>query len=110
MPTRRGSRRFVATLLFTDIVGSTDTAARVGDRAWRQLLEEHNAVVRRELRGAHGREMDTAGAGFFPVCAPPGAGARCAGPSAGGGSPRALQIRAGVHPGGCELIGGKAGG
>src|SRR3954454_2497264 len=110
MPTRRGSRRFVATLLFTDIVGSTDTAARIGDRAWRQLLEEHNSVVRRELRGAHGREMDTAGDGFFAVFDTPEAAVRCAAAIAAGVVPLGLQIRAGVHTGECELIGGKAGG
>jgi peptide/nickel transport system substrate-binding protein len=110
MPTRRGSRRFLATLLFTDIVGSTDLAARVGDREWRRLLEDHNTVVRRQLRAAHGREMDTAGDGFFAVFDTPEAAVRCAAAIARAVEPLGLQIRAGVHTGECELIGGKAGG
>jgi hypothetical protein len=64
---RLATRRFLATVLFTDIVGSTSRAAELGDRAWRDLLERHNAVVRRELRAFGGREMDTAGDGFFAV-------------------------------------------
>lgn len=110
MPTRRGSRRFLATLLFTDIVGSTDTAARVGDREWRRLVEEHNAVVRRELRTHRGREMDTAGDSFFAVFDTPEAAVRCAAAIGRAVTPLQIEVRAGVHTGECELIGGKAGG
>src|SRR5581483_1784090 len=59
------SERVLATLLFTDIVGSTERAARRGDTAWRELLQRHHAAVRRELARFHGRELDTAGDGFF---------------------------------------------
>ena len=61
----RGSERVLATILFTDIVGSTELAARVGDSAWRELLQRHHAIVRRELARYQGRELDTAGDGFF---------------------------------------------
>jgi class 3 adenylate cyclase len=61
----RGSRRFVATVVFTDIVGSTGIASELGDRGWRRLLGDHHALVRRELRKYRGREIDTAGDGFF---------------------------------------------
>lgn len=110
MPTRRGSRRFLATLLFTDIIGSTDHAGRVGDREWRHLVEEHNAVVRRELRTHRGREMDTAGDGFFAVFDTPEAAVRCAVAISRAVERLGLQVRAGIHTGECELIGGKAGG
>jgi class 3 adenylate cyclase len=79
MPQRRlATRRFLATVLFTGIVGSTQHAAEMGDRAWRDLLERHNAVVRRELKVYGGREMDTAGDGFFAVFESPERAVRCA--------------------------------
>src|SRR5262249_56174259 len=58
--------RVLATILFTDIVGSTKLAAELGDRAWRELLERHHALVRAELARLRGREVDTAGDGFLP--------------------------------------------
>jgi hypothetical protein len=61
----RERERVLATILFTDIVGSTELAARLGDTAWRELLERHHAIVRRELARFRGRELDTAGDGFF---------------------------------------------
>src|SRR5439155_23217449 len=61
----REQERVLATILFTDIVGSTEQAGRLGDSAWRQLLERHHAVIRRELARFQGRELDTAGDGFF---------------------------------------------
>ena len=57
----------LATLLFTDIVGSTELAAELGDRRWTELLDDHRAVVRRELERYGGREIDTAGDGFFRI-------------------------------------------
>lgn len=110
MPTRREHRRFLATLLFTDIVGSTDLAARVGDREWRQLVEQHHRAVRHQLRLHQGREMDTAGDGFFAVFEAPESAVRCAVAISAAVAPFGLEIRAGVHTGECELIGGKAGG
>src|SRR5689334_12380196 len=62
---RRSPERFLATILFTDIVGSTDQAVRLGDRAWQRLVAAHHRAVRRELHRYGGRELDTAGDGFF---------------------------------------------
>jgi peptide/nickel transport system substrate-binding protein len=111
MPHRRvAARRFLATVLFTDIVGSTQHAARLGDRAWRDVLEKHNAVVRRELKVYGGREMDTAGDGFFAVFEAPERAVRCAASVTSALSPLGLQVRAGLHTGECEMVGGKVGG
>jgi class 3 adenylate cyclase len=57
--------RVLATVLFTDVVGSTEAATRLGDRAWRELLGRHHALIRKELRRWRGREIDTAGDGFL---------------------------------------------
>lgn len=97
-------------MLFTDIVGSTERAAGLGDRAWRELLERHHAVVRRELRAFGGREMDTAGDGFFAVFEAPERAVRCAESIVRSVAGLGLEVRAGVHMGECELIDGKVGG
>jgi YVTN family beta-propeller protein len=107
---RQATRRFLATVLFTDIVGSTARAAELGDRAWRDLLERHNALVRRELKAFDGREMDTAGDGFFAVFETPERAVRCAEAIITAVVPIDLLVRAGVHMGECEVIGGKVGG
>jgi YVTN family beta-propeller protein len=107
---RRQSRRFLATVLFTDIVGSTEHATRLGDRAWRGLIERHHAVVRRELKVFGGREMDTAGDGFFAVFEAPERAVRCAESISAALQPTGVQIRAGVHMGECEVVDGKVGG
>src|SRR5207245_6617498 len=73
-----GSDRSLATVLFTDIVGSTDRARRLGDRRWRYLLEDHHAQVRRLLERFRGVEVDTAGDGFFATFEGPARGGRCA--------------------------------
>src|SRR5918997_3060499 len=70
--------RVLATVMFTDIVGSTDRAAALGDRAWRDVLEQHHALVRRELERVRGREVDTAGDGFFATIDGPARAVRCA--------------------------------
>ena len=102
-------RRFV-TVLFTDIVGSTDIAAELGDRRWRELVRRHHAIVRSELKRFDGREMDTAGDGFFAVFDSPGAAIRCACSIAERVRHVGLEIRAGLHGGEVELGGGKASG
>jgi class 3 adenylate cyclase len=106
---RRGVQgdRFLATVLFTDIVGSTERVAALGDRAWRLLLEDHNAVVRRALAEHGGREVDTAGDGFLAVFDGPAAAIRCALAIRDDVRGLGLEIRAGVHSGECELVEGK---
>ncbi|MDP9300144.1 MAG: hypothetical protein M3P43_04495 [Actinomycetota bacterium] len=71
-------KRFLATVLFTDIVGSTDVATSLGGRRWRELLARHHAIIRRELKHFGGREIDTAGDGFFATFEAPADGIRCA--------------------------------
>ena len=78
MRRRSGNRRQLATVLFTDIVGSTERAAALGDRAWRQLLDRHHRVVRRILRRHDGHEVDTAGDGFFATFTAPVDAISCA--------------------------------
>ncbi|TMM02481.1 MAG: hypothetical protein E6G02_11145 [Actinobacteria bacterium] len=65
-------------MLFTDIVGSTERAAEVGDRSWRELLGQHHALIRRELARFRGEEKDTAGDGFFATFDGPARAIRCA--------------------------------
>jgi class 3 adenylate cyclase len=100
----------LATILFTDIVGSTERAAEVGDRAWRDLLQDHHVVVRRELSRFRGRELDTAGDGFFAVFDGPARAISCARAIVGALGELGLEIRAGVHTGECELHDGKVAG
>lgn len=107
---RVGSERVLATVLFTDIVGSTELASRLGDSAWRDLLQRHHAIVRRELARFQGRELDTAGDGFFAAFDGPARAVLAA--SAIRDSLRALEleIRAGLHTGECEASDGKIAG
>jgi pimeloyl-ACP methyl ester carboxylesterase len=102
--------RVLATVLFTDIVGSTQRAAELGDRRWRQLLERHNAVVRCELERFRAREIDTAGDGFLAAFDGPARAVRCAAAIRESLRPLGLEIRAGLHTGECERIGDKLGG
>ncbi len=92
----------LATLLFTDIVGSTERAASLGDSAWRELLERHHSVVRRELARFRGEEKDTAGDGFFATFDGPARAIRCAEAVHDGVRELGLEVRAGVHTGECE--------
>ena len=100
----------LATVLFTDIVGSTERAAELGDRAWRELLERHHALVRRELTRFRGEERDTAGDGFFATFDGPARAIRCAQAIVNGVRELGLEVRAGVHTGECELHDGKVAG
>lgn len=102
--------RMLATVLFTDIVDSTITAAKVGDRRWRELLETHNALVRRELLRYHGREVDSAGDGFLATFDGPARAIRCASTIVHGVRELGLAVRAGLHAGECEIADGKVAG
>jgi class 3 adenylate cyclase len=106
----RESDRVLATVLFTDIVGSTERAAHLGDARWREMLAAHHAIVRRELERYRGREIDTAGDGFFATFDGPARGIRCACAIRDRVRAVDLQIRAGLHTGECELVNGKVGG
>jgi class 3 adenylate cyclase len=102
--------RVLATVLFTDIVGSTARAAELGDRAWRALLERHHATVRAMLGRYRGKEIDTAGDGFFATFDGPARAVRCAQAIVEALRPLGLEVRAGVHTGEVETIDGKVGG
>jgi len=93
----------LATVLFTDLVGSTERAAKIGDRAWRDLVSRHNEVVRRELTRFRGVEMDTAGDGFFARFDGPARAIRSGQAIVDGVRSLGLDIRVGVHAGECEL-------
>jgi class 3 adenylate cyclase/pimeloyl-ACP methyl ester carboxylesterase len=102
--------RILATVLFTDIVGSTDAAARLGDRRWKDLLSEHHDAVRRQLAAFRGIERDTAGDGFMATFDGPARAIRCAQAIIASVHGLGLQVRAGIHTGECELMpGGLAG-
>jgi class 3 adenylate cyclase len=95
--------RVLATVLFTDITGSTTRAAELGDRRWADLLAAHHALVRRELERFNGREIDTAGDGFFATFDGPARAVRCACAIREAVESLDLTIRAGVHTGELEL-------
>ena len=100
----------LTTVLFTDIVGSTETAVSLGDRAWVSLVAEHHRRVRAQLARFRGREIDTAGDGFFASFDGPARAIRCAETIAEQVSDLGLTIRAGIHTGECELVDGKVAG
>jgi len=97
--------RVLATVLFTDIVGSTERAADLADAAWADLLEAHHARVREQLARYAGREIDTAGDGFLAIFDGPARGVRCAIAVAEALRPLGLEVRAGLHTGEIELAG-----
>jgi class 3 adenylate cyclase len=105
-----GSERVLATILFTDIVGSTAKAAAIGDARWRELLETHHRLIRRQLSRFRGRELDTAGDGFLASFDGPARAIQCAHAIIAALQDLDLGIRAGVHTGECELVNGKVGG
>ena len=96
--------RVLATVLFTDIVGSTARSAELGDAAWRDLLRDHHSRIRRELSRFRGREIDTAGDGFFATFDGPARAIRCACAARESVRDLGLEIRAGLHAGECELL------
>jgi class 3 adenylate cyclase len=104
------SERALATILFTDIVGSTEKAAQLGDRGWRQLLERHDAAVRRQLALHRGREVKTMGDGFLATFDGPARAIRCAAALQDEMERLGIEVRAGIHTGEVELIGDDVGG
>jgi class 3 adenylate cyclase len=102
--------RVLATILFTDIVGSTAKAVELGDARWRELLEDHHATVRRLLLRYRGTELDTAGDGFFAAFDGPARGIRCARAITESVRDLGIEVRAGLHTGECERMNAKVGG
>jgi len=102
--------RVLATVLFTDIVGSSEHAATLGDRAWRDVLQRHHEIVRSHLLRHRGVEVDTAGDGFFASFDGPARAIRCACAVTESVRELGIDVRAGLHTGECELVDGKVAG
>lgn len=102
--------RALATVLFTDLVGSTEQAVELGDRRWGDLLAQHHAAVRRELQRFDGIEIDTAGDGFFATFDGPARAIRCAQSIIDALRPLGLNVRAGLHTGVVERADSKVAG
>ena len=96
--------RVLATVLFTDIVNATKRAVELGDRQWRELLARHNSLIRRELARFRGREIDTAGDGFFVTFDGPARAIRCAEAIQNAVTQLGLTVRVGLHTGECEIL------
>jgi class 3 adenylate cyclase/pimeloyl-ACP methyl ester carboxylesterase len=107
---RRAIDRALATVLFTDIVHSTERAAALGDRRWHELLERHDSAVRRELQRFGGREVKRTGDGFLATFDGPARGVRCAAAIRDALNQLGLEVRSGLHTGECELFDGDIGG
>jgi class 3 adenylate cyclase len=97
--------RILATVPFTDIVGSTATAARLGDRRWKELIREHDSIVRRELARHRGREIHTTGDGFLATFDGPARAIRCAVAIRDAVREMSIEVRTGLHTGEIELHG-----
>jgi class 3 adenylate cyclase len=102
--------RVLATVLFTDIVGSSERAVELGDQRWRDLLGRHHAAVRREIARFRGREVDMAGDGVFATFDGPARGILCARAIVASAGELGLEVRAGLHTGECEVLGEKVAG
>jgi pimeloyl-ACP methyl ester carboxylesterase len=100
--------RVLKTIVFTDLVGSTERVSSLGDQAWRRLLEQHHATIRRELARFSGEEIDTAGDGFLALFDGPARGIHCALAIRAALAPLDLAVRAGVHTGEVELPQGQS--
>lgn len=102
--------RILTTVLFTDIVGSTERAAAVGDRHWKALLDDHDGIVRQHLRRFRGQEIKTTGDGFLASFDGPARAVRCASAISQATAAKGLPVRAGLHTGECEMRGDDLGG
>jgi class 3 adenylate cyclase len=102
--------RVLATVLFTDIVGSTEKAAALGDHRWRSLLDNHHATIRRNLARFRGHEVKSTGDGILATFDGPARGVRCACAIAEEIHPLGIDVRAGLHTGECEIMGEDVGG
>ncbi|MDP1820548.1 MAG: adenylate/guanylate cyclase domain-containing protein [Acidimicrobiales bacterium] len=102
---RRPVERVLLTVLFTDVVGSTETATEMGDARWREVLEEHHQLVRRQIDGHGGREVKTTGDGFLATFDSPSRAVECATAIRHAIRALGLEIRAGLHTGECEVVG-----
>jgi class 3 adenylate cyclase len=102
--------RVLATILFSDIVGSTRLAARVGDHQWREMLDNYYALVHKDLSTFRGREVSRTGDGFLATFDGPARAIRCACAIRDEVKALGLEVRSGLHTGECELIGGNVGG
>ncbi|HEY1591660.1 MAG TPA: adenylate/guanylate cyclase domain-containing protein [Solirubrobacteraceae bacterium] len=107
---QRTPERVLATVMFTDIVGSTDRAAEVGDRAWRKLLDRHNELIEERIDRYRGRVIKTVGDGFLVTFDGPARAVRCAQEIVECVKPLDLSVRCGLHTGECELIDDDVGG
>jgi class 3 adenylate cyclase len=108
--TRSDMNRVLYTVMFTDIVGSTNLASRMGDQRWRDLLDAHHMAVRRELLVFRGQEIDTAGDGFHATFDGPARAIHCAQAIRDSVRDLGLPVRIGVHIGECEVKGGRLSG
>jgi class 3 adenylate cyclase len=108
--TQRPPERVLSTVLFTDIVGSTERAAELGDRRWRELLDRHDQITRSEVERRRGRAVKSTGDGFLATFDGPARAIDCAKAVAAGVDGLGVQVRAGVHTGECELRGDDIGG
>jgi class 3 adenylate cyclase len=102
--------RVLATVLFTDIVGSTERQAAIGDARWKELVEQHHSAVRTEVVRFGGQEQDTAGDGFFVRFEGPARAIRCAQEVVASVRALGIEVRAGIHAGECEIVEGKCSG
>jgi class 3 adenylate cyclase/pimeloyl-ACP methyl ester carboxylesterase len=109
-PRRASIETVLSTVLFTDVVGSTERQARLGDRAWKDVIERHHAIVRESLSAWRGIENDTAGDGFYVTFDGPARAIHCALEVRDRVRALGIEVRAGVHTGECELVDGKPGG
>lgn len=104
------AERWLATVLFTDIVGSTALAAKIGDHAWRDLLQKFHVIGHRQLEAHRGREIDTAGDGLFATFDGPARAIRCAAAISKEAKAIGIEVRAGLHTGEVETTGAKVSG